>query len=205
SLLTYYLSKEQFQNWGWRTPFLLSIIIIAVGTYIRLNVDESLIFRITQSKNKIQRIPLFIVLRSWKFSTLLAILVNMVHSSFQYLCTVFLLGYAIKHLGVSQASITSAIMIANVIAMIVIPIYARLSDRLGRRPLIIIGIIAAAIWFPLYFGLMLQQGDFLLLIGIVVGVGFLHGLIFAPEAAFTAELFPTEVRVSGGSLGKQLG
>jgi MFS family permease len=205
SVLTYSLSKDQFQNWGWRVPFVLSIVLVAVGTYIRSKVDESLLYRAAQAEKKIPKVPLLVVLRSWKLSTLLAILVNMVHSSFQYLCTVFVLGFAVRQFGVSQTGVTTGVMVANVIAMIAVPVYAHVSDRLGRRPMIMAGIIAAAIWFPIYFQLIQQKDVVLLMIGLIVAVGFLHALIFAPEAAFTAELFPTEVRVSGGSLGKQLG
>jgi metabolite-proton symporter len=205
SLLTFSFSKEEFQSWVWRVPFLLSVVLVGVGVYIRLQVNESLLFKAVQAEHKIPKVPLLTVLSSWKKSTVVAILVNMVHSSFQYLVTIFVLGYAVKQLGVSQTGVTSGTMIANIVEMAAVPIVAFYSDRIGRRPLILAGIVLAAIWFPIYFHLVQQKDVLLLIIGLVVSVGFIHALIFGPEAAFTAELFPTEVRASGSSLGKQLG
>jgi metabolite-proton symporter len=205
SLLTFYFSKDEFQSWVWRVPFLLSFVLVGVGVYIRLQVDESLLFKAAQTEHKIPQVPLLTVFRSWKKSTLIAILVNMVHSSFQYLVTIFVLGYAVRQLGVSQTGVTTGTMIANIVEMAVVPLVAFYSDRLGRRPLIMAGIVLAAIWFPFYFQLVQQKDVLLLMIALVVSVGFIHALIFGPEAAFTAELFPTEVRATGSSLGKQLG
>jgi MFS transporter, MHS family, shikimate and dehydroshikimate transport protein len=205
SLLTFCYSKDQFQSWVWRVPFLLSFVLVGIGTYIRLKVDESLLFKAALADNKISRVPLLTVLRSWKKSTLLAILVNMVHSSFLYMVTVFVLGYGVKQFGVSQTGVTTGTMLANIVEMMMVPFIAFYSDRFGRRPFIIAGILLAAIWFPIYFQLIQQKDVVLLVFALVIAVGFIHALMFAPEAAFTAELFPTEVRVSGGSLGKQFG
>jgi MFS family permease len=82
---------------------------------------------------------------------------------------------------------------------------ASYSDRFGRRPFIALGILLAAAWYPIYFQLVATKDPTLLILGLVVSIGIIHALMFAHEAAFTAELFPTEVRVSGSSLGKQLG
>jgi len=150
-------------------------------------------------------VPVMTVLRSFKKSTVFALLVNMVHSSFQYIITVFVLGYPVKQLGVSVVGATTGTTIANMVEAVLVPLIAFYSDRIGRRPFIIAGIVLAAIWFPIYSQLIQQKDVLLLMVGIVVGVGFIHALIFAPEAAFSAELFPTEVRVTGSSLGKQLG
>ena len=205
SLLTYAFSKDQFQSYLWRVPFLLSFVLVGVGTYMRLKMDESLLYQAVLVEKKIPRVPLMTVLRFWKKSTILAVLVNMVHSAFQYIVTVFVLGYAVKQLGVSQVGVTTGTMLANIVEAAMVPLIALYSDRFGRRPFIIAGIVLAGIWFPIYFQLILQKDVLLLVLALVVAVGFIHALIFAPEAAFSAELFPTEVRVSGSSLGKQLG
>jgi len=205
SLLTYAYGREQFQSYLWRLPFLLSFILVGIGTYMRLKMDESLLYKAVVAEKKITKVPFMTVLRSWKKSTVLAMLINMVHSAFQYLVTVFVLGYAVKQLGVSQVGVTTGTMLANIVEAAMVPLIAFYSDRFGRRPFIIAGIVLAAIWFPLYFKLIQQNDVLLLVLALVVAVGFIHALMFAPEAAFTAELFPTEVRVSGSSLGKQLG
>jgi MFS family permease len=203
--LTYWFTKDAFQSWVWRVPFLLSFFLVGFGIWLRLKVDESMLYKNALAQKKIPRVPILTVLRTCKKSTVLAILVNMVHSSFQYMVTVFVLGYAVKQLGVSQTGVTTGTMLANIVEMLMVPLIAFYSDRFGRRPFIIAGIVLAAIWFPIYFQLIQQKDVVVLVLGLVVAVGFVHALIFAPEAAFTAELFPTEVRVSGSSLGKQLG
>ena len=205
SLLTYAFSKDQFQSYLWRVPFLLSFVLVGVGTFMRLKMDESLVYQAVLAEKKIAKVPLMTVLRSWKKSTVLAILVNMVHSAFQYIVTVFVLGYAVKQLGVSQVGVTTGTMLANIVEAAMVPLIASYSDRFGRRPFIIAGIVLAGIWFPIYFQLIQEKDVLLLVLALVVAVGFIHALMFAPEAAFSAELFPAEVRVSGSSLGKQLG
>jgi MFS transporter, MHS family, shikimate and dehydroshikimate transport protein len=205
SILGYVYTRNEFQSWVWRIPFLLSFVLVGIGVYIRLRVDEPLLFQAVLAEKKVRKVPLLTVLRAWKKSTVLAILVNMVHSSFQYMVTIFVLGYAVKQLGVSQTGVTTGTMLANIVELLMVPLIAFYSDRFGRRPFIIAGIVLAAIWFPIYFQLIQQKDVVLFVFALVIAVGFIHALMFAPEAAFTAELFPTEVRVTGGSLGKQLG
>ena len=204
-LLTYTYTREDVQAWVWRIPFLFSIVLVGVGTYIRLRVDESLLFQAALAEKKIPKVPLWVVLASWKKSTLLALLVNMVHSSFSFIVMIWVLGYAVRNFGAPQNGVTSGIMLANIVEIAWMPIIAIMCDRLGRRPFIIAGIVMMAIWFPIYFQLIQQKDVLLMIVGLVVSQGFCHGTLFGAEAAFTSELFPTEVRVSGSSLGKQLG
>jgi MFS family permease len=205
SLLTYAFGRDLFQSVLWRLPFLLSFILVGIGTYMRLVMDESLLYRAAAADRKVIAVPLMAVLRSWKTATLLAVLINMVHSAFLYIVTVFVLGYAVKKLGVSQVGVTTGTMLANIVEAVMVPVIAFYSDRFGRRPILIAGIVLAGIWFPIYFQMIQQKDALLLVLALVVAVGFIHAMMFAPEAAFSAELFPTEVRVSGSSLGKQLG
>jgi MFS family permease/molybdenum-dependent DNA-binding transcriptional regulator ModE len=205
ALLGFIYSREEFANWVWRVPFALSLALVLIGTYVRAQVDESALFLATQAKAEDDRTPLLTILRSWKKPVLLACLVNMVHSSFNYMSTVFVLGYAVKTLGMPQSSITSGVTVANILEMCAVPLIAGFSDKLGRRPFIILGIVVAAAWYPIFFQILLTKEPLAIMAGFVVSLGLVHALMFAPEAAFTAELFPTRVRVSGSSLGKQLG
>ena len=205
ALLGFVSSPQAFGQWVWRLPFLISLVLVVLGTYIRLQVDESMLFKAVQAAAARPRAPLLEVARSWKKSVLFGCLANMVHSTFQYMSTVFVLGYVVKHLGMAQSSVTFGAMLANVLEMCMVPVIAACSDRYGRRPFIALGILLAAAWYPVYFQLVATGNPSLLVLGLVVSVGLIHALMFAPEAAFTAELFPTEVRVSGSSLGKQIG
>ena len=205
ALLGFVASPQAFAQWIWRLPFLVSLVLVVLGTYIRLQVDESTLFEAVKAAATRPRAPLLEVARSWKKSVLFGCLVNMVHSTFQYMSTVFVLGYVVRHLGMAQSSVTFGAMLANLLEMCMVPVIAAYSDRFGRRPFIALGILLAAAWYPVYFQLVATGDPMLLIPGLVVSVGIIHALMFAPEAAFTAELFPTEVRVSGSSLGKQIG
>jgi MFS family permease len=205
AILSTTYGRDEFINWVWRIPFLFSFILVILGTYIRHSVDESLLLKKKQETVGAEKAPLLTVLRSWKKSIVLGCLANMVHSSFQYLSTVFVIGYAVRTLGMSQGSVTSGPMFANIAEMIMVPIIAHYSDRFGRKPFMIVGIVLAAVWFPIFFQILAMKDPLLLISGLVVSIGLIHALMFAPEAAFTAELFPTEVRVSGSSMGKQFG
>lgn len=205
ALLGYIYSKEAFAAWVWRVPFIFSFVLVLIGTYIRHQVDESALFLNAQAAARRPKAPILAVLKSFKKQVVLGCLANMVHSTFQYMSTIFVLGYAVKTLGMGQSSVTLGTTLANVVEMCMVPIIARYSDRHGRRPFLIGGILLAAVWYPVFFQLVAYKDPTLLVLGLVVSVGLIHALMFAPEAAFTAELFPTEVRVTGSSLGKQFG
>jgi MFS family permease len=198
-------SQQDFAAWAWRIPFLLSFVLVLLGTYIRYQVDESILFKAVRAAQTRPKPPILAAIKSWKKSILFGCLVNMVHSSFVYICSVFVLGYAVKTLGMTQSNITFGLMIANILEMCMVPLIAHSSDRFGRRPFLIAGVLMSAIWFPFFLQIVELKDPMLLVAGLVVSVGVVHAFMFAPEAAFTAELFPTEVRVSGSSLGKQLG
>jgi MHS family shikimate/dehydroshikimate transporter-like MFS transporter len=205
AMMTGALGKTAFQDWGWRVPFLLSLVMVGIGAYVRFQVDESHLFTQLKARDQLARLPIVEVLRGFKWPTLLGVLINMVHSSFQYLSTVFVLGYAVKRLDMPAAGVTTGTTLANVLEMLMVPLIAMASDRVGRRPLLLGGIVLAAIWFPFFLHILVMRDVMLLGLGLVLSIGIIHALMFAPEAAFTAELFPTAVRVSGGSLGKQMG
>lgn len=205
ALLGFVYSREQFSNWVWRVPFLLSLLLVLIGTYIRAHVDESALFLASRERARDERMPVMTVLLNWKRPVLQACLVNMVHSAFNYMSTVFVIGYAVKTLAMPQSSITSGVTVGNVVEMCAVPLIAAFSDRLGRRPFIMLGIVLAALWYPVFFQILLTKSALAIMAGFIVSIGLIHATMFAPEAAFTAELFPTSVRVSGSSLGKQLG
>jgi MHS family shikimate/dehydroshikimate transporter-like MFS transporter len=205
ALLGVIYSRDQFAEWVWRVPFLLSLLLVLIGSYVRANVDESVLFQAARERVKDERMPLMTILINWKKPVLQACLVNMVHSAFNYMSTVFVLGYAVRTLAMPQSSITSGVTVANIVEMCAVPLIAAFSDRIGRRPFMMLGIVLAAVWYPIFFQILLTKNALAIMAGFVVSLGLIHAAMFAPEAAFTAELFPTHVRVSGSSLGKQLG
>ena len=163
ALLVNSFGTDAFKDWIWRVPFLFSFVLVVIGTYIRYHVDESVLFKFVQASKKVPRVPVAIVFRSWKKSTVLSCLINMVHSSFQYMSTVFVLGYAVKKLGMSAAGISTGTMVGNIIEVMMVPLIAHFSDRFGRRPFLLAGIVLAAIWYPLFFQILLERNVMYLL------------------------------------------
>jgi MFS family permease len=200
-----YFGKATFQAWAWRIPFLLSLLLAAVGAYMRYQVDESLLFALAKNSKKVARVPIAVVFRTCKKSVVFGILVNMVHSTLQYTATAFVVTYAVLRLSMPQASVTSSYLIGNTLELFTVLLIAHFSDRIGRRPIMLVGIALAAIYYPILFRILLLHNVLYLILGITFAVGIVHALMFAPEAAFTAELFPTEIRVSGASFSKQVG
>ena len=205
SLITWTWGKAAFQDWGWRIPFLLSVILLAIGAYMRSHVDESFLFTAAQKSKKISRVPIFDVVRMWKKSLTMAFFVNIGHSTYAYLSTVFIIAYGARKLGMPMASLMSAFLIANIFKLITVPYVAHLSDKHNRRPFIMGGFILGCLYLPLLFHLVSMKSVIFFIIGITISEAVVHATMWAPEAAFTAELFGTEVRVSGSSIGKQLG
>jgi len=124
ALLGFISTPQDFAQWVWRVPFVLSLVLVVLGTYIRLQVDESTLFKAVQASAARPRAPLLDVARSWKKSVLFGCLANMAHSTFQYMSTVFVLGYAVKSLGMAQSSVTFGTMVANVLEMCMVPLIA---------------------------------------------------------------------------------
>jgi MFS family permease len=205
SLFTAVWGKAAFQGWGWRIPFLLSVILLAVGAYMRAHVDESFMFTAAKNSQKISRVPIAEVFRNWKKSLTMAFFVNIGHSTYAYLSTVFIIAYAAKKLGMPMAALTSAFLIANVFKLCTVPYIGHLSDRKNRRPFILGGFILGCCYLPVLFYMVSLKSVFFFILGITISEAVVHAIMWSPEAAFTAELFATEVRVSGASFGKQLG
>ena len=205
SLLSAIYGRAAFQNWAWRIPFLLSVILLAVGAYMRSHVDESFLFTAAQKSKKISKVPIAEVLRNWKKAVTVAFFINIGHSTYAYLSTVFIIAFGARKLGMPMASLTTAFLIANVFKLITVPYVAHLSDKTGRKPFVLVGFIVACLYLPLLFHLVMLKSVIYFIIGITISEAIVHCLMWAPEAAYTAELFPTEVRVTGSSIGKQLG
>ena len=204
AVLTGYCGKELFQAWVWRLPFLSSVLLIVLGIYTRYQIDESVIFAKQKPKEK-PRAPIAVVLKSWKKSIFCAMLAVMAQSAFLCLTCISSIAYATKRLGMSQSKLTTGLFIGNCVAMLTVPLYGHLSDRIGRRPFLMLGVaLCAAAIYPSF--LILQMKDAMLLAGaILLCAGFIHPLIFSQEPSFTSELFATDVRYTGASVSKHFG
>jgi len=197
------LGEDVFMSWGWRVPFLLGIALLGVGMFIRLRVLESPLFAQMQDRKKPVRIPLVDVLCRYPRNVVLAIGARFAENGCFYIFTVFVLAYATEVLGVARTTILNGVLVASAVQFFLIPMFGVLSDHTGRRPVYLGGAVALAV-FAMPFFYLVDTGDTLLIwLAITLGL-VVHAAMYAPQAAFLSELFGTEVRYSGASIGYQL-
>ncbi|WP_333778780.1 MFS transporter, partial [Streptomyces sp. IBSBF 3136] len=209
SLLTAVLSDDAFGTWGWRIPFLLSGLLVMVGLWIRLSVDESPVFKEALERSESRRrqgetekLPLVAVLRHHWRDVLVAMGARMAENISYYVITAFILVYATTSAGASKQTALNAVLIGSAVHFAVIPAWGALSDRVGRRPVYLLGAAGIGLWMFPFFSLV-DTGSFgYLVLAVTVGL-ILHGAMYAPQAAFFAEMFATRMRYSGASIGAQ--
>jgi metabolite-proton symporter len=199
------LPDGELLSWGWRVPFWVSLLLVLLGLYVRLKIKESPVFADALARGTLVRVPLLEILRRYRRATLVTFFICLAETSFYYLTAVYVLSYGTKILGLPRTLLTTALLIANTLALFTVPLFGALSDRVGRRPLFLLGLIATALYLPVFF-LLLDSKDALLVTGaMVLAAGIIHPSMFGPEGSFFSELFDTRVRFSGVSFGKQLG
>ena len=199
------LQEEELLSWGWRVPFLVSIVLVAVGIYVRLKVGESASFAKIAASREVVRVPLFEVFRKYPKSTAITLLVSLAETSFFYLTAIFAISYGIKNLGMTRTVMTDAVFYANCLAFFAVPFFGSLSDRVGRKPVFMAGVIATILYIYPFFLLLGTRDPAFVTLAIVLAAGLIHPLMFGPEGSFFSEQFDTRVRFSGVSFGKQVG
>jgi len=192
-----------FDNWGWRIPFLLSIVLIGVGLYVRLRVLESPEFAATSEAGAVVKRPLVEVIRTEWPTIISSAFVRLGEQAPFYLFTSFVLTYGTKQLGLNRDGLLDDILIAATIGLVSVPLFGHLSDIFGRRRVYGTGIVLTALFAFPYFGLLNTKESALILIAIVVSLIF-HDMQYGPQAALIAEGFGTNLRYSAAGLGYQL-
>jgi MFS transporter, MHS family, shikimate and dehydroshikimate transport protein len=198
------LPEEQFLSWGWRVPFLLSILLVGVGLIIRVRILETPAFaRLKEAGTEAKR-PIVEVLFNHPKEVLLAMGARLAENGAFYIYTVFVLVYGTQKVGIARETVLNGILIAAACALVAIPLCGALSDRLGRRPVYLFGACVTGLFaYPLFW--LLDTGSTpLVWLALVVALVFGHAPMYGPQAAFLSELFGTRVRYSGASLGSQL-
>ncbi|MGY1705155.1 MFS transporter [Geodermatophilus sp. SYSU D00697] len=211
ALLAAFQSDAAFEAWGWRIPFLLSAVLIFVGLWVRLTVSESPVFLEAQraaearaaETGEVEKAPIVTVLTRYKREVLTAMGARIAENVSFYLLTAFSLTYLTNVVGLDSSFALNAVLIASAVHLVTIPLWGALSDRIGRRPVYLLGALGVGVWAFAFFRL-LDTGNFgLAVLAITVGLLF-HGAMYGPQAAFFSELFGTKARYTGVSVGAQL-
>ncbi|MFC5142232.1 MFS transporter [Actinomycetospora rhizophila] len=197
-------TREQFLAWGWRIPFLLSIVLVGVGFFVRLKVDESPVFEHLRDQRARRSSPMLAVLRDQPRALLVAIGLFIANNMIGYLLIAFITSYGTRVLGLSSATMLTVGIVGAVVWGVAIMWSGAWSDRVGRRRVYLVGTILLLVWsFPFFLLLDTASLPWMLLAVAVLGVGL--GLTYGPQAAAYAELFPTAVRYSGASFAYAVG
>jgi metabolite-proton symporter len=197
------LTGPDFETWGWRVPFLVSIVLVGIGLYVRLRVLESPEFSELKERRAVSPRPVLEVIRRQPREILTSAFVRMSEQAPFYLFITFVLTYGTKHLGLARSQLLNYTMAAAVMGLVTVPLFGYLSDRIGRRRMYGIGIVGTGLFAFPYFGLLNTKSAGLVLLAILLSLLF-HDMQYGPQAALIAESFGPNVRYSGAGLGYQL-
>jgi MFS family permease len=204
-LLMQQLPEKDFVSWGWRVPFLFSIVLVFVGLFIRLRIMESPVFAQLKEARRVVKVPVVELLRSQSRNVLLAAGLYLAHGVLFYAMTVYTLSYTTSVYGLAQNTYLIGVTAAGAVQLITIPFLGALSDKLGRRAVITFGtVFIVGFAVPLNF-MITSRVPMLAWLAVIIGICVGHNAVYAPTAALYSEMFPAHVRYSGSSLGYQLG
>jgi MFS family permease len=198
-----WLSGDQFLTWGWRAPFVLSIILVGLGLWIRLGVYETPVFTRMTAEDRTTRTPIFEVLRLRWREILLSAFARVAEQAPFYIFTAFVIAYANGVLNIDRSFVFKAITAAAALSFVSIPLFGWVSDRIGRKRMYMIGAVVTGLYGFAYFALLDTRSYLLVFLAIVLSL-IPHDMLYGPQAALIAESFPPRLRYSGASLGYQL-
>ena len=202
-LIFSWISGDQFLVWGWRIPFLLSIVMVGVGLWIRLGILETPVFRRVLEENRVARAPTIEVFRRQPKEIALTALLRLAEQSPGYIFNAFIFTYGTQVLGASRDLLLIGLITTTALGFIWAPIAGALSDKIGRRQMYIIGCVFVAVFTFVYFAMLDTRSP--TLIFIAVALSFIPVMtMYGPEAALIAEAFTPRLRYSGASIGYQL-
>ena len=206
------VSEESFYSWGWRIPFLASAILIGISMYIQLNLEDTKAFQELQQKrqindikeNQIKQSPILEAIRKYPNRIALAAGAFLSIQVTFYILIAFLLAYGVSSAEISRDAMLAAVLIASAIMVPSQFMFSSISDRYGRKGIFMAGAILTGLWAYAIFPLVDTGNFYLIVLAITFGLIFV-GMMYGPQAAFFTELFTTEVRYSGATLGYQFG
>jgi MFS family permease len=192
-----FLDNADFFAWGWRIAFLLSIVLVIIGLYIRLKIMETPAFARAQQQNKIVPVPVVELFSTHTKNTILGLGARYIEGVTFNIYGVFLVGYLTSTLHMTRQSALSAVMVASAIMIVMLPLCGKLSDRIGRRLVFGIASLLLGVLSFLAFYLMDGTSTLMTIIAVVIPFAFVYPAVYGPEAALFSELFDTRVRYTG--------
>ncbi|HZS82726.1 MAG TPA: MFS transporter [Stellaceae bacterium] len=197
------ISGDAFLSWGWRVPFFLSIVLVAVGLYIRLGILETPVFAKLLASNRIEQQPIAEVWkRNWR-EIIISAFVRMAEQAPFYIFTAYIYAYGTGTLKVSRDFLLISVLVASIVSFVTIPLSGHISDRIGRKRMYMLGAATVGVFGFIYFALLNTASYPLVFIAILLSL-VPHDMMYGPQAALIAESFTGRLRYSGSSLGYQL-
>jgi len=197
------LSGDSFLTWGWRVPFLLSIVLVGIGLWIRLGILESPVFSKLVEEDRIEATPVTEVFRLQAKEVFLSAFARMGEQAPFYIFTAFVFSYGVGMLHISRDMLLLSVLVASCVSFISIPLAGHLSDRFGRKRMYMIGTVMTLVFGWIYFALLNTLMPFWIFVAVVASL-IPHDTMYGPQAALIAESFTGRVRYSGASIGYQL-
>ncbi|MDQ4085188.1 MAG: MHS family MFS transporter [Actinomycetota bacterium] len=200
----YAIAPDAFLTWGWRIPFLASLILVAFGLWVRLRILETPMFAQLVEQKTVSKMPVVDVVKKHPKEIGLTALARFSEQMPFYIFTTFVLTYVVSdEVGLSEGFALNSVMAAAALQLVSLPLFSHLSDRIGRKKVYNAGIIAMAVWGFVYFG-MLNTGSALLVFLAIFLSLIPHDMQYGPQAAMIAESFPTSLRYGGAGIGYQM-
>jgi MFS transporter, MHS family, shikimate and dehydroshikimate transport protein len=199
-----YLGDQQFMSWGWRIPFAASAALVVIGVFIRLRIDETPDFKRVLREGQVSRLPVLEAIRRHPKALLIGLGARITEISWIYVLTIFGLSYAVTNLGLSRGLVLGAIALGAAVELVTIPLFGYLSDHVGRRLIYLLGCVAAiCLSFPIFWAIATRD-PIIVVSAFVIGMSVGHGIMYGVQASFLSEMFPSNLRYSGASLGYQI-
>jgi len=198
------LPDADFAAYGWRIPFLISIVLLAIGSFVRARLPETPVFESLKMRGDLSGNPVGEAVGKNTKTFLIAVGLKLSEVSWVYMLTVFVVVFATTKLGMPKPFLLNAIMYAALLELISLPFFGWLSDQIGRRPLYILGALFTIVFaFPLFW-MLESKSTAIIFTAIVIAMNFGHGMMFGIESCYFPELFGPRVRYSGASFGFQV-
>jgi MFS family permease len=202
ALMVSRLPEADLLSWGWRVPFLISAVLVALGLYMRLRIEENAAFR---GAPEVAAVPAVEALRTHWRPIIIVFFAEMAQTSYFYLTAIFTISFATRQLGVQKDVITQAVLLANLVGLVAMPLIGAWSDRIGRKRLFLAGVLIAAASMFAFYNAVASRDTLMVTVAVMLAAGVIHPLMFSTEGSYFPELFPTRIRFTGVSIGKQLG